>query len=255
MTKHPSSVLITGASSGIGEALAMVYAGKTKNLAINGRDANRLKMVEAACKHKKASINCRTVDVVDQNGMRQWIETIDDSAPLDLVIANAGISAGSGSSGETDRQAREIFSINFEGMLNTIHPAIDRMRQREKGQIAIMSSLAGFRGLPGAPAYSASKAAARTYGEALRGALQRHKINVSVVCPGFVHTRMTARNQFPMPLIMDAERAALIIYRGLQGNKPMIAFPMASHFLSWFMGILPNRLTDPIMNAMPNKYD
>jgi len=255
MTKHPSSVLITGASSGIGEALAMIYADKARNLAINGRDAKRLKMVEVACKHKQASINCRTVNVVDQKGMKQWIETIDDVAPLDLVIANAGISAGSGSSGETDQQAREIFSINFEGMLNTIHPAIDRMRQRGTGQIAIMSSLAGFRGLPGAPAYSASKAAARTYGQALRGALKKHKINVSVVCPGFVQTRMTEKNKFPMPLLMDAERAASIIFRGLQCNKPMIAFPMASHFLSWLVGILPNRLTDPLINVMPNKHD
>ena len=81
-----------------------------------------------------------------------------------MIIANAGISAGSGSSGETEQQAREIFSINFEGMLDTIHPVIDRMQQREQEQIAIMSSLAGFRGLPGAPAYSASKAAARTSG-------------------------------------------------------------------------------------------
>ena len=140
-------------------------------------------------------------------------------------------------------------------MLNTIYPAIDRMQQREQGQIAIMSSLAGLRGLPGAPAYSASKAAARTYGQAFRGTLQNHKINVSVVCPGFVDTRMTERNQFPMPLLMDAERAASIILRGLQANKPMIAFLVASHFLSWFVGILPNRLTDPLLNAMPNKYD
>jgi len=103
--KHPSSVLITGASSGIGEALAILYAGKTRNLALNGRDTENLKMVELACHHKKASVNCRPVDVVDQKGMRQWIETIDDAAPLDLVIANAVIFAGSGSSGETEQQA------------------------------------------------------------------------------------------------------------------------------------------------------
>lgn len=208
----------------------MLYAGKTRNLAINGRDTMRIKMVELACHHKKASVSCKPVDVVDQKGMRQWIETIDDVAPLDLVIANARISAGSGS--ETGQQAREIFSINFEGMLNTIHPAIERMQQRGKGQITIMSSLAEFRGLPVAPAYSASKAAAPAYGQALRGAFQIHTINVSVVCPGFVDSRMTERNQFPMPLLMDAEHTAPIIYQGLQANKPMIAFPVASHFLS-----------------------
>ena len=208
----------------------MLYAGKTRNLAINGRDTKRIKMVELACHHKKASVSCRPVDVVDQKGMRQWIETIDDAAPLDLVIVNARMSAGSG--GETEQQAREIFSINFEGMLNTIHPTIERMQQRGEGQITIMSSLTGFRGLPGAPAYSASKAAARAYGQALRGAFQIHTINVSVVCPEFVDTRMTERNQFPVPLLMDAERAAPIIYQGLQANKPMIVFPVASHFLS-----------------------
>ena len=157
-------------------------------------------MVELACYHKRASVKTRPVDVVDQKGMRQWIETIDDAAPLELFITNAGISAGSGSNGETEQQAREIFSINFEGMLKTIHPAIDRLQERGQGRIAIMSSLAKFRSLPEAPAYSASKAAARTYGQALRCALQKHKINVSVVCHVFVDTRMTEKNQFPMPL-------------------------------------------------------
>src|SRR3546814_12235413 len=99
------------------------------------------------------------------------------------------------------------------------------MRPRRRGQIAIMSSLAAFRGFPGAPAYCASKAAVRIWGEALRGMLGREGIEVSVICPGYVKSRMTAHNDFPMPLLMEAGRAAAIICRGLAANKARIVFP------------------------------
>src|SRR5262249_5029870 len=156
--------------------------------------------------------------VVDAAAVAAWIEACDAQAPLDLVIANAGISAGTGRGGESDQQARDIFAINVDGGLNTVLPALARMQARGRGQVAIMSSLAAFRGFPGAPAYCASKAAVRVWGEALRGEVQRQGVEVSVICPGFVKSRMTASNPFPMPLIMSAERAASIICRGLARN-------------------------------------
>src|SRR3546814_14054704 len=137
--------------------------------------------------------------------MRDWIETADATAPLDLVVANAGISGGTGGlrHGEPEAQARAIFDTNLGGVLNTVHPAIDVMRPRRHGQIAVIASLASFRGMPGAPAYSASKAAARTYGAALRRVLRPHGIAVLTVCPGFSPRRLTAPNRYPIPFPLD----------------------------------------------------
>jgi short-subunit dehydrogenase len=116
-----------------------------------------------------------------------------------------------------------------------------------------MSSLASFRGFPGAPTYCASKAAVRVWGEALRGDLSRHGIEVSVICPGFVVSRMTGKNDFPMPLLMSAERAAAIIKRGLARNRGRIAFPFSMYALSWLLGALPPVLTDPLLRRLPKK--
>lgn len=113
------------------------------------------------------------------------------------------------------------------------------MRARRRGQIPIMSSLASFRGLPGAPAYSASKAAARSYGEALRGTLHNYNVGVSVICPGFIRTPLTDVNRFRMPLLMEPDRAALLIRRGLARNRARIAFPLRLYALVWLLGVLP----------------
>ncbi len=116
-----------------------------------------------------------------------------------------------------------------------------------------MSSLAAFRGFPGAPAYCASKAAVRVWGEALRGELYGAGIGVSVICPGYVRSSMTAVNDFPMPLLMDAERAARIIRRGLARNRPRIAFPWRLYAAVWLISALPPSLTDPLLRRLPKK--
>ncbi len=188
--------------------------------------------------------------------MESWILASDARSPLDLVVANAGISGGTSGAnggGEGAEQTRRIFETNVTGLLNTVLPAIPPMQRRGGGQIALMSSVASFRGMPGAPAYSASKAAVRAYGEALRGALAPSGIRVSVICPGFVRSCMTAANRFPMPLLMDAERAARIIRRGLERDKPRIAFPWPTYFAAWLMGTLPPVLTDPLLRKLPRK--
>ena len=127
------------------------------------------------------------------------------------------------------------------------------MLPRGAGQIAIVSSLASFRGFPGAPAYSASKAAVRVWGEALRARHREDGIAVSVICPGFVVSRMTDRNLFPMPLLMTADRAARIIRRGLARNRGRIAFPWPTYFVSWLLGVLPPFLGDRLLKDAPRK--
>ncbi|MEE9480414.1 MAG: SDR family NAD(P)-dependent oxidoreductase [Kiloniellales bacterium] len=250
---NPRAILITGASSGIGAALARVYAAPGVYLALGGRDAGRLDAVAEACRAAGAEAEGTVTDVTDRVAMDDWITAVDASHPLDLVIANAGISAGTGGGGETDEQARRIFATNVDGVAHTVWPALERMTPRGAGQIALMSSLAGFRGFPGAPAYCASKAAVRVWGEALRGNLATSGIGVTVICPGYVRSPMTAVNDFPMPFIMDADRVAAIIRRGLAHNRARLMFPWPLAASTWLLWALPPGWVDPLLRRMPEK--
>jgi short-subunit dehydrogenase len=250
---EPKSILITGASSGLGAALARAYAAPGVNLALSGRDAGRLEAVTADCRGAGAEAQCQAIDVLDTNALAAWIEAADDRAPLDLVIANAGISAGTGGVQEFDAQTRRIMAVNVDGVIGTVLPAVARMRPRRRGQVAIMSSLASFRGFPGAPAYSASKAAVRIWGEALRGDLRGAGIAVSVICPGYVETPMTAVNDFPMPFLMSAEKAVGIIRKGLARDRDRIAFPWPTYAAVRLLAGLPAGLIDPLVRRLPKK--
>lgn len=251
--KEPGSILITGASSGLGAALARVYAAPGVRLALGARNAERLDGVADVCRGRGATVDTACIDVTDAAATTRWIAALDDAGPLDLVIANAGVSGGTLGGGESLEQTRRIFTTNVDGVIHTVHPAVQRMRARRRGQIAIMSSLSSFRGMPGAPAYSASKAAARSYGEALRGSLYRDNVQVSVICPGFVRTRLTDVNRFRMPLLMEADRAARIIRRGLARNRARIAFPVRLYAAAWLLGALPPSWTDPLFRRLPEK--
>ena len=251
--RDPRTILITGASSGIGEALAEAYAGPGVTLVLTGRDRERLDAVAARCAERGAAVRAATVDVADRAAMADWLALVDRETPVDLCIANAGISGGTGRRGESEVQARRILAVNVDGVLNTIHPLIGPMRERGRGQLALVSSLAGLRGYPGAPAYCASKAAVKSYGESLRLDLRPAGIEVSVICPGFVKSRITDRNRFPMPFLMDANRAASIIRRGLERNRGRIAFPLPTYLMAWIVAMLPAALADALLAHTPAK--
>ncbi len=245
------SILITGASGGIGSALALAFAAPDVHLALGGRDQARLEAVAERCRRQGASADGTAVDVTDRAAMAAWLLTVDRATPLDLVIANAGI-AGAGGYGGPE-VARTIFAVNLEGVVNTIEPIVPAMAARGHGQLALMSSLAGFRGFPSAPAYGASKAAVRVWGEGLRGRLARQGISVSVICPGFVRTAMTAANPFPMPLALTPARAAAIIRRGLLRGRARIAFPLLLYGAVRLLHALPPGLTDPWLARIADK--
>lgn len=249
----PRSILITGASSGIGAAMAAAYAGDGVTLALSGRNAGRLEEVAAACRARGAEVSTARMDVTAREEMADWIGEREAACPLDLVIANAGVSAGMGGGGESDLQTRQILATNVDGVMNTVLPALGPMRARGQGQIAIVSSLAAFRGFPGAPAYCASKAAVRVWGESLRPSLSTEGIGVSVICPGFVRSRMTAVNEFPMPLLMDADKAARIVQKGLSRNRARIVFPWRLWAAVWLLAALPPGLTDGLLARLPEK--
>lgn len=251
--KSPETVLITGASSGIGAALARAYATSDRRLILIGRDQTRLDAVAGAIRPTGAVIHSATVDVTDRAFLTDWLKRVDGLSPIDLIIANAGVSGGADGGQESRDQIDTIFDVNVSGVLNTIHPLLDGMRARGHGQIAIMGSLAGLRGFPGAPAYCASKAAVLSYGDSLRVALKSAGISVSVILPGFVDSAMTARNPYRMPLKMTADEAAAIIRRKLAKGKGRIAFPWPMAFAARAGQILPWPLVDRLLARAPAK--
>ncbi|MEQ8967052.1 MAG: SDR family NAD(P)-dependent oxidoreductase [Azospirillaceae bacterium] len=267
--RDPKTILITGASSGIGAALARLYAAEGVTLVLTGRDLDRLDAVAAACRDDGATVRHATVDVTDSAFLTRWLVEVDSATPIDLVIANAGVSGGGGGKdgavGEPADQVRRLFAINVDGVLDTVLPIVDRMVERARrrkedglgdgphGQIALMSSLASFRGFPGAPAYAATKAAVRVWGEGLRPALAPHGVAVSVICPGFVKSPMTARNPYRMPFLMEADKAARIIRRGLARNRGRIAFPWPTYWMVLLLAALPPALVDRLLKRTPAK--
>lgn len=250
---YPSSVLITGASSGLGAALARHYAGAGKTLFLHGRDADRLDAIARTCRIKGAKVFTAALDVRDRTAIKTWVLECDDVTPLDLVIANAGISAGTGVDGETSEQAEAIFDTNMTGALNTLHPALSRMAQRQSGQIALISSLSSYSGWPGAPAYSASKAALRFYAEALNAVWAGRNIHICAVSPGFIRTPLTDINPFPMPFLMEADQAAAFIAKKLEKRPNQIVFPLPVRAAAVFLGLLPLGARLMILKNMPTK--
>lgn len=247
------SILITGASSGLGAALAESYAAPGAFLHLGARRGDLLAEVAARCRAKGAEVGLAAVDVTDSAAMAAWISGADAGRPLDLVIANAGISGGTSGGGESAAQARAIFRVNLDGVLNTVLPVLPMMASRRAGQIGIMASLAGHRGFPGAPAYCGSKAAVKVWGEGLRGEMAGKGVGVSVIMPGFVTTPMTAVNDFPMPFLMPVDRAAAIIRKGLAANRGRIAFPWPMAIMAWAIGALSPALTDRLLRQAPKK--
>jgi short-subunit dehydrogenase len=242
-------ILITGASSGLGAALALAYAKPNVTLILTGRNAERLGDVDASCQTRGTKVIAQVIDVCNKAAMAELV----NKYPIDIAIANAGISAGTAGGTESPEQTAAIFATNVQGVLNTLEPLIPQMQQRGSGQIALLSSLASFKGFPSAPAYCASKAAVRFIGEAWRPFLKQSGVKVSVICPGFIETPMTAVNNFPMPFLLSPEKAAKIIIRGLEQNKARIAFPLPLYFTSWLIGILPPAWLDWFMQKLPKK--
>jgi short-subunit dehydrogenase len=245
--KNPKTILITGASSGIGWELSLSYAASGILLLLAGRDEKRLADIAAACAAKGAAVKTTNIPVTARAELSAKIAEWDDATPIDVVIANAGISGGHGKAGDdVETLLRNIIATNIDGMFNTVNPLIDRMRARKSGQIVLMSSIAGFRGLPSAPAYSTAKNAVRAYGEALRPLLSRDNVEVNIVFPGFVRTPLTDANDFAMPFMMETTKAARLIRDGLNKNRAVIAFPWQMRAMIMIITALPRFLGDAI---------
>jgi short-subunit dehydrogenase len=250
--KNPRTVLITGATGGIGSALAETYAAAGRVLILHGRDPIRLAELSQRCEAHGARTVTVTFDLQDADAVVRELRLVSQREPIDLAIVNAGVTRmiGGGEEVEAWEVGRRILAVNLDGALATVAGVLPEMRRRACGQIALMSSLAGIYGIPQTPTYSASKAALKAYGEALRTWLAPQGVAVNVVLPGFVRTPMSDSFSGPKPGMISAARAARLIREGLQRNQARIAFP---RHLAWGMlllSVLPPPISLRIMRAV-----
>jgi short-subunit dehydrogenase len=235
------NIVITGASSGIGAALALHYARPGVTLGLAGRDAPRLAAVAERVRAAGATAKEAVFDLRDRDALTGFLGGFDAAHPVDLLIGNAGVLDGRRADGtiEDADGARRVIDINLLGATDTLHAMLPAMRQRGRGHIVLVSSLAALSPLPDAPAYSASKAGLLSYGLAMRAAVAHEKVRISVVCPGYVVSAMTESHIGEHPMKISAEKAARLIARGILRNKPLIGFPLPLYVLSLIENLFP----------------
>ncbi len=246
---RPRTILITGASSGIGAALAALYADPGITLMLIGRDSGRLEETAGRCRRAGAQVVTRSLDITDYRRLERVLIELDEQAPVELLIVAAGINhwLRPGERQEQWPRTRLLLDTNLHGAIATVLPMLARMRRRRRGQVALISSLAAYRGLPSMPAYSASKAALKAWGEALRPVAAGDGVGVSVVCPGPVRTPMNDDLGAPQPFRLEPQQAAQRIRRGLAADRACIAFPLPLVVGTRLLALLPAALADPLL--------
>jgi short-subunit dehydrogenase len=245
-------VIITGASSGIGMALAQAYAAQSAFLGLVSRRATELDQLATrlAC-----GADVYALDVRDSGALQQAAAVfISRHGCPGIVIASAGVSAGTLTEYAEDSAVfQEIMDCNVTGMMKTFQPFVTAMRTAGKGTLVGIASVAGYRGQPGAAAYSASKAAAIAYLESLRVELRASGVKVITVCPGYIVTPMTANNPYPMPFIMSADAAARKIIDIINRGKTFTVIPWQMALIARVLRVLPNWLYDRLFARAPHK--
>jgi short-subunit dehydrogenase len=253
-------VFITGASSGIGSALAEYYAQRGATLGIAARRGDTLEALAADLRGAGApEVACYALDVTDAAALRSAAQDfIARFGAPDIVIANAGVSVGTLSEFAEDLEViRRIFDINVYGMAATFSPFIAAMRQAamngRPGRLVGIASVAGIRGLPGGGAYSASKAAAIAYLESLRLEMRESGIKVVAIAPGYIATPMTAINPYPMPFMLSAAEAARRFARAIARGASYTVIPWQMGIVAKLLRLLPNPLYDRLFANAPRK--
>ena len=248
----PLKIFITGANSGIGEALAIEYA---KQGAILGLVARRKKELQILQKKLNGKVLIYEVDVTNINQCRWASEDfIAHHGAPDIVIANAGISTGTLTENFSDIQTfKKIIDTNLNGVINTFYPFVQLFKKRKQGQFVGISSIAGIRGLPGSGAYSSSKAALINYLESFRVEMAPYKIDVTTIAPGYIKTPMTDVNDYSMPFIMPVNKAAISFINAIRKKKKFIIIPWQMKIIGYLMHILPIFIWDFLAKKGPRK--
>ena len=249
----PLKIIITGASSGLGRALAKHYASLGAILGLIARNKTSL---ESLINELPDTVSVfYDIDVRDAESMQSAAsDFIQRYGCPDIVIANAGISQGTLTEYAEDSKIFDsILATNVTGIVNTFQPFITVMRAQGKGNLVGISSVASCRGLPGSSAYSASKAAANSYLESLRVEMFKSGVSVITICPGYIITPMTANNPFQMPFIMTAETAAKKIVHIINHKKIFSVIPWQMGIVAHILKLLPNFVYDRLFSIMPRK--
>jgi len=246
-------VFLTGASSGIGEALARHYAAQGATLGLFARRASELERLATAL--APAPVATYAGDVRDADALaRAGADFAARFGVPDVVIANAGISRGALTDEPGDLATfRAVLDTNVLGIVYTFAPFVAAMREARAGTLVGIASVAGFRGIPGSGAYSASKAAAITYLESLRVELVGSGVSVVTICPGFIETPLTARNPYAMPFILTADRAALLIARAIARKRRFYVLPWQMAWLGRLLKVAPRFLYDRVLAGRKRK--
>ncbi|WP_053572644.1 SDR family NAD(P)-dependent oxidoreductase [Caballeronia cordobensis] len=245
-------IVVTGASAGLGAALAHEYAAPDVVLGLIGRDCARLEACARRCRARGAQVVTGALDVRDPHAMKAWLAGFDAAHPIDLLIANAGVASTLASSNDWEDLARtgKVVDTNFYGALHAVLPVVERMRERGRGHITLVSSLAALRGMAISPAYCASKAALKAYGDSVRPLLARAGVKLTVVLPGFVQTAMSDVFPGDKPFIWSSQKAARYIRRKVSARRSEIAFPAGLSLGMRFLALLPHALADAILHRL-----
>ncbi|WP_298018571.1 SDR family oxidoreductase [uncultured Castellaniella sp.] len=248
----PGRVFITGASSGIGAALARRYAARGAVVGLVGRRREALQAVADALPGQGHRVYA--LDVRDRAALRDAARDFQADGPADRVIACAGISAGTLTDAPEDFEVfQAIFDTNVLAMVATFEPFIAAMRARRQGVLVGIGSVAGVRGLPGAGAYSASKAAVRAYCESLRVELRGSGVQVVTLAPGFIATPMTARNPYRMPFLMPVDRFARQAVRAIESGDRYRVIPWPMAWVGRLLRLVPDALYDAVAAGRKRK--
>ena len=231
-------IWITGASSGIGKALAIKFAKEGWKVAISARRENLLNEIAKTYN----DIFPYPLDVTDSKKCELVFNSIKEKFKnVDISVFSTGIHDPKSEKSLDLNKVRQIMEVNFFGTINSVNAVYKYYKERKSGQISIVSSVAGYRGLPAGGAYCASKSALTSFTESLNFDMKRNNVRVSLISPGFIKTPMTDQNDFPMPMIKTPEFAAEEIYKGLvKKNAFEIHFPKSFTFIMKILQILPN---------------
>jgi short-subunit dehydrogenase len=243
-------IVITGTTSGIGAALAIHYAQPGVTLGLIGRRQERLEAIAARCQAQRAITIPAAIDVRDDAAMQVYAsQFVAQAGGIDLVIANAGVGEPDDlASGDSAYHTR-LFAVNVLGLLHTLIPFVPPMIRQGHGHLVAISSVAGFRALPGSTTYAATKIAVRALMEGYGWELRRYGIATTTINPGFVVSEMTDRNQFPMPFLVQSDAAARKIAHAIKQQRRSYTFPwplaIMAHILPYIPGALLGRLKGP----------
>ena len=245
------TVWITGASQGIGEALSLEYASQGYCVYASARSSEKLLKLSQGAAHLTGEIIPLPVDITDNSAVSSALDSIKTS--IDIAILNAGTHRPQSAISFQCEDLRQLVELNLLGTGNCLEHLIPIMLQQTKGQIAIVASLAGYRGLPDASGYGATKAALINLAESLKLDLENQGVDIRMINPGFVKTPLTDKNPFPMPDLMSADSAAKSIRKGLQGRQFEVRFPWRFATIMGLLRWLPTSLYFPLIRMMTGK--